>query len=159
MTHIHERLGLTFQEYAALLAVRQLLVSGDIKLTYSNKPCDNGHYFNMAEPLIKGDEPNTECGSVGCIGGYMAFVMGMHYGDVMDFVNAHTKDEEGHQARLIRDLFFPPDDGQFSWNDLTPEMAVEAIDNFIKTGTPQWTSIAENHGIVFDPQDSDYDEE
>ena len=105
---------MTNEEHEALIKVRDLLASGAL----------NGQ-FNMNYAEAIGD-----CGTVRCIGGWMAHYMTIP--NVTGYVNFHSE---------LHDLFHPDDDGGIDWDDITPGQAVLAIDNFLATGKPEWSTI------------------
>lgn len=137
----HEKLGLTFRELGALLAVRQMLATGVLKYHawgyYDSwgaydKMEDGCHMFNMAEPLTK-----AHCGSIGCVAGNMALILGEDVGAVL-------RKGRGYDGRTensnIAELFFPghtrlvkPD-----WKTCREKVAVRAIDQFLAGKRPDW---------------------
>lgn len=130
--HLHEKLGITFPQLGVLLGTRELLKMG--ALTYSTadrRHAENGeHLFNMNIALRN----NSECGSVGCIGGTMAMLMGMNSLNGIKFVHSH--DIPGDR---LKELFFPK--GVHDYSCITPALAVKAINNFLKTGNPSWRKV------------------
>jgi hypothetical protein len=84
----------------------------------------------------------TECGSVGCIGGWMGTMMGLGVEDACDFVLGYM-----NRGRF-KELFFPPtpkdkhgEPVEDYYDKITAAHAVKAIDNFTKTGKPKWETI------------------
>jgi len=134
--HIHERRKITFQEYAALLATRAMLVNATLAWTNSPRPVPGCHLFNMH---TKGGA--THCGTVGCIGGTMAMVMGK---DPSDYVFDHVGEDLGWRLRAdtcsksLSNLFYPVGD---EWDWIKPKVAVKAIDNWLRTGKPGWKKL------------------
>ena len=125
--HLHDKLGITFVELLTLLGVRDALVRG--LLVYKRGVHESAvayaagqsHVFNMQFC----GRLNTECGSVGCIGGYMALAMAenMH-----DYVNVK-------RSKALVLLFFPPVSVDFG--RVTTDQAVTAIDRFL-VGKKPW---------------------
>lgn len=141
--HIHEKRGLSFAEYGALLGTREMLRLGAVEDTYECKlPDDKAHTFNMNVPMIK-----EGCGTVGCIGGHMALIMGYSNSEADNYVT------NSQYSRPIGKLFYP--DSLENWEGITPDMGVAAIDNFLKDGNPRWTDVAEEFGFDGRPRDED----
>ena len=105
---------MTNEEHEALIKVRDLLDSGALDGQFS---------MNYAEAI-------DDCGSVRCIGGWMAHYMSIP--DASRYVSRHAE---------LHDLFYPGSDIDVDWDDITPAQAVQAIDNFITTGEPEWSTI------------------
>lgn len=118
-TPLHERLDITFAEYGALLAVREMLKAG-VLLHRPTKYTPAAHVFNMGISCTT----NDHCGSVGCIGGTMGLVMGLDAGDAAQFVYSAS-----NNTRLRR-LFFP-NMSSARYRHITPKNAVRAINNFL----------------------------
>jgi hypothetical protein len=100
---------------SALQVVRDKLASGEI-------PEES---FDMWE----------DCGSVCCIGGWVAKELG---------INAHTKQQYFvWKTQELRDLFFPPTHTREStqYYKITVAQAVQAIDNFKENKKPRWDEI------------------
>lgn len=135
--HRHDKLGLTFSQYGALLATKAMLERGDLKhikepqRDHDGLPTDVGsaHVFNMNWACYK----NKECGSVHCIGGTMALVMGMSPSEAESFVGSAT----GAMHRL----FFPGVGNSGNYKKITTKQAVQAIDNYLRTGEPFWSKV------------------
>lgn len=139
---LHERRGITFQEHMALLAVRAALAEGVLDMHPEPDPdgveaVDDAHTFHMSCVMDKG-----HCGTVGCIGGYMAFIMGR--GD--EYVRDHVRwgevpsyARDGMCSPSLSPLFFPPNGKD--WPSATPKVAVKAIDNWLKDGNPRWSKL------------------
>ena len=122
----HERLDLSFAEFGALLGARTLLATG--ALVHGTKPDGKIHAFDMGFACRTKD-----CGSVACIGGTMAQIMGMNDDDAVSYV----ADKEAYDP--IGKLFYPPDN--IIYETITPRQAIKAIDNFLATGKPLWNKI------------------
>ena len=137
--NIHEKLGITFHELLALYGVREALKQGAI--VHKHRPAgaltatevcadiENAHVFNMAYP----GNTNAKCGSVACIGGYMALVMGL---DMFKYVHSNwwgdnTKTKSHSLA--LRPLFWPM---HLQLDPITPSQAVMAIDRFLAGKVP-----------------------
>ncbi len=126
--HLHERRGITFNNLVILLGIREALNQGLlIGVPTWDKACtlaqQGQHVFNITSWKIR-----YSCGSVGCIGGYMALVSA----GAFDYMGIDTK-------HPLHSLFYPPD--SLNWSTITPAHAVKAIDNWLKTGTPRWSKI------------------
>ncbi len=137
----HSKLGLSFAEFGALLGTRTMLANNavvDAKGEY--EPDDKKHAFNMGVPCrVEG------CGSIACIGGTMAQVMGMDADAADQYVRDH--DPEENTAPISR-LFFPP--SQYEYDKITTKQAVKAIDNFLATGKPLWDKVLPKSLIMKD---------
>lgn len=160
-THVHERRHITFQEYGALLAVREMLRRGDLlvsakhdvvrvpkrKLDMAEPECadvacakEGCHVFDMHTSGKK-----YGCGTVGCIGGMMGFIMGVRSDT---YVNSSATPElddgprPGEASHSLYPLFYPPRTSDtYPWAWITPKSAVKAIDNFLETGKPSWKAV------------------
>ncbi len=140
----YKELGITFAEYGALLGTRQLLWSG--QLTHCETNTDNpppGQHFNMDVAGIK-----DECGTIACIGGTMAIIMGKvdPSGDVRTLEGA-AQHYVSCERSITLDALFYPRENDLSWGRITAEQAVEAIDNFLTTGRPMWHVVLNGYAI------------
>lgn len=142
--HKHEKLGISFVEFGALLAVRELIrggyvhhvrkvdafVWGNVWEQVLRKQPSGCHLINMSVT-----EASAECSSVGCIGGTMAMIMGK------DDPDLYVKRSGGE----MRKLFYPPQDGVYKnepeYDDITPKQMLAAIDNFIARGKASWPAV------------------
>lgn len=127
-----EKLGIPQEYIDALILARDALRDGRIKhVDYNWRhherdfetscgefPEDGNLLFNMDIWLCKAD-----CGTVGCIGG-----------------TASALAKIGLKAMTdgLSDLFYPPFD---DWEKITTEESVQAIDNYLNTGDPNWEEI------------------
>lgn len=141
----HHELEITFAELGALLGTREMMKQQLLIGTCSSEVLPKEHLFNMNISLLF-----AECGTVACIGGHMALIM-----DVADkeikYANKASINETawryvGEKAsRALLKLFYPHP--LTSWEFITRECAIEAIDNFLNTGNPQWARAAYNHDL------------
>lgn len=148
--HIHEERGVTLAEFIALLGVRNMLATGLISHSTSKFACAHKHTFNME---TQGEV--HECGSVGCIGGYMALVLGKVTPEDQQRVNRGMARyvgngiSNGSHSPSLRELFFPYAIDKrlypVPFERFTPFMAVDAIDNWINTGKPNWQAVYDKH--------------
>lgn len=136
--HLHEKLKITFQELGALLGTRAMLDTQLLPKTPKNHVSqynlpDNRHEFNMNYACIRGGE----CGTVSCIGGTMALIMGE---DPDDYVGKYG---HGSIGGVFRTLFYPEVRGEtlHSFATITAKQGVKAIDNFLQCGTPRWERV------------------
>lgn len=118
----YTQLGITFAEYGALLGLREMLANG----TIANTPSHEGPIFDMN--LTMDMEGSKHCGTIGCIGGYMALIMGHSIADADEYVRWGC-------SSPLKHLFYPTID---SYSDITPEIAVEAIDSFLDGKAYDW---------------------
>lgn len=107
-------LGITEEEERALVAVQRQLESG--KLAHTVTPTIR-RGFNMRWAYVK--EP---CGTISCIGGWMARLMKKRDPDVY---------VEYERSSALVPLFFP---AHKDWEMIAAAQAAQAIDNFRKTG-------------------------
>lgn len=124
--HLHEKRGITFQEMGALLGVREMLARGLLKDPGALHE-DGAHDFNMNIPC----RLDGHCGTVACIGGTMALLMGQ-------LSPSRYVAGGGLNGKLGR-LFYP-DTALVQWQSITPAQAVRAIDNWLDNGNPRWRS-------------------
>jgi hypothetical protein len=127
-----EDLGLERKELKALKAVRDGLASGryrHVKTTKFNAENKSRKpLFNMSAAC-----ETHECGTVACIGGWVARELGMDKDEAASFVYGIKPYSPLHE------LFYPTTDKD--WNTITPKKAAQAIDNFIKTSNPKWAEV------------------
>lgn len=134
----HERLGITFAELGALYGTLGMLRAEVLEFIENpaDDPTPGTHVFDMDTTC----KSNGECGTVACIGGTMALIMGKNLRDASAYV---------HDARSLSlgKLFYPTRDG---WNgyygDITPEHAIQAIHNFLMGRGPQWCIVMDGDG-------------
>lgn len=162
-----EQLGITPKELASLLLTRELIATD--KAHYkpnweaTRKPDEPANLFNMAVPM------NYSCGTTACIGGWMHVfqqdkveidpVTGRYLVD--DDRAASDYVENGCSSALIA-LFYPLQEGHagnwvgpgnpssLAYKDITPAAALDAIDNFLATGHPNWIDVLDQHDIKWD---------
>ncbi len=137
MTKKHGNLPITLAELGALYGTEQLMKKHVIVYSVDEEVEGDTHKFNMDVTCrVEG------CGSVGCIGGTMAQVMGMggdagnHY--VHCGVNEATEGRIGHSP-ILTPLFFPP--RLYAFDKITIPMALQAIKNFLDSGNPKWDTV------------------
>lgn len=151
----HEQLGISFAEWGALWAFKAIGEAG-IVLRESYKEDDKygamehgAHLFNMGVACQK-----HHCGSVTCIGGTVGLFI--KHPDPSRYVS----DQEGSGRTLLTPLYFPEwkngkvvrlkltkadikagDTSNYNWRRITVTMAAKAVDNFLRTGEPNWDSV------------------
>ena len=119
---------MTPHEHEALLRTRALLAAPGTVSGAANRCPREPHEFSMQIAYYQ-----HGCGTVACIGGWLAKFMALPEHEISDYVyTRHSKDLTG--------LFFPDD--LPSLDALTPRLAVEAIDNFL-SGMPPWAAWAD----------------
>jgi hypothetical protein len=140
----HKALGITQAEHRALLEIRELF-AGDQFHHDPGQCLDRPNGFNMNVAMDEG-----ECGTSGCIGGWMHAAMTRDHTApcvrVSEYVNSG-------RSRALGPLFYPftdhnfrdlkDQDGQswdFPYELIPPVYALKAIDNFLSTGDPDWPS-------------------
>lgn len=143
---------LTTKERGALVAVRDMLASGEIvhKRNADSLPGSMREHFVIGLKRIFNmgcTAEATECGSVGCIGGWMGAMMGMTIDEAADFVaDAQAGDDNywnENKGNKFSDLFFPP--AKINYERITEKQAVRAINSFLKTGKPNWAKACAAH--------------
>jgi hypothetical protein len=128
--HLHEKRGITFPEYGALLGTRAMLAAGTLEhgKACHTVPLPHEHQFDMNKSCFA-----YGCGTVSCIGGTMALIMGMSPSTARSYVS--------NSSETLRDLFYPQDLHSTKWHRITPRQAVKAIDNWLRTGKPMWKNV------------------
>lgn len=147
-----EQLNITQKEYDGLLWVRDLLKSKKLVYIDDDEFPEGRNAFNMSL-----GHKRYECGSVACVGGWVWVHMnldkvvqsgGPEFGfyEVTEWQasNAHDYVYNPTSGRLS-DLYFPP--SHINYESITAEQAVEAIDNFLRSGEPDWEGIWEERGF------------
>lgn len=138
MKSLHQRRRITFAELGALYGTLGMLQAGELTYheapaSYETLPRGSKHLFNMRVSCrIEG------CGSIGCIGGAMAMIMGLDADKAVDYVGGGITQHGDHSPALSL-LFFPPDD--MDWDDIKPRHAIKAIKNFLDYGKPLWAQV------------------
>lgn len=144
----HVKLKISFTEWLALIGVRVMLDSGAIN--HARDVAWNGamkflaenegaHVFNMGQPLEA-----AHCGTVGCIGGYMGTMMYESPRRASRYVMDRDPEFGGKKDAALADLFFPRIDGgrtSVNYDEINTKLAVQAIDNFLTTGKPNWDAV------------------
>ena len=126
-------LGITQAEHDAAVEIRGLLAAN----AFVHDPGQDGdkpNGFNMNCALDQG-----ECGSVGCIGGWMWAVM-LRDGKPRS-ISGH-KYVQYDRSVALRPLFYPDSDEHElpDYDIIPPAFALAALDNFLATGDPDWPS-------------------
>ncbi len=118
-------LKISDEEFVALVSVLGMLERSEL----THRPALDPHGddgFNMGTVGSK-----TSCGTVACIGGWVAFLNGKSLYEAVQYVyRAHGR---------LKNLFYPPE--RFDYDDITTEQAAMAIRNFLTTGAPRWTDV------------------
>lgn len=146
----HERLGISFQELGALLATRSLLESGTVThvamgFCSHSKPYVDPHEHGFSMRFAMQEQG---CGTLGCIGGTMAMIMGKEPARYTESGGGPTGSM--HNYGPMRNLFYPPHSRQSStdWDRITPQVAVMAIDLFLASKEINWVKLVEAHGLT-----------
>lgn len=144
-----EQLKITPAELAALLWVRDKLVDGTL-LHHAKAPATPGsRVFDMGKDFRAEDPDEGHCGTVGCIGGWMALHMNnwperaklaSRCVDSYLYPSLGDGGRGATRSRALEDLFFPngPVFDQRMWSSITADEAVETINRFLATGTVIW---------------------
>jgi hypothetical protein len=165
-----EQLGITPEELLALRQVRELLTKQQLhhdERIYSAQ----GLAFNMSTC-----GRDTECGTVACIGGWMHILMEGTKPNEQGFYLVDADHAQQYVCKMasapLFPLFFPiyadaelhisqalvPEGVKLldvSFKPITSEMAIQAIDNFLTTGKPDWWSIVKDHRDIVDIEEDD----
>jgi hypothetical protein len=136
-------LQLTDEEYTALIQVKEVLLNEVVLEEALDNKRKTNNLFNM-EQACKTD---GGCGTVACIGGWMSIIMQRVQPTAKGFYKLTNEQElishsyvskKDHTRDPIRELFYPgPIDSDY-WGQITTRMAVDAIENFLTTGDPNW---------------------
>lgn len=141
-----DELHITQAEKDGLVWVRDGLRAGKFKHIDEDK----GEYplgqngFNMSIA-----SKSYECGTVGCIGGWVWVHMNierlMQDGGVWYLSSADNHDADTYLYQKgpdchLHHLYFPPGS---NYDAITPLEAAQAIDNYLNTGDPDWESVIE----------------
>lgn len=137
---VHDKRKITFAELGALLGTRTMIANNlivhvpdpDNMAEQLDGRMEEGEHLFTMEITCKSEG----CGSIGCIAGTMALIMGI--GVPATYVSKHFHDPE-FNTRPIAKLFYPPQ--RYDYSKITPKQAVKAIDNFLEYGNPKWASI------------------
>lgn len=142
MTKRHETLGITFAELGALLGTRELLKADMLEHDPRHVTKPGTHEFDMNTAC----KPNGECGTVSCIGGTMALIMGKNIGEADLYVRDTSTEVVGGKSPALGKLFYPGRDGYSGdWSAITPAQAIAAIDNFLAGGHPRWMEVLDDN--------------
>lgn len=139
----HKELGITKKEYNAAIKVRDGLREGRyVHIKYDDdgeiKNGSEKRLFNLGEAF----RPATsDCGSVACIGGWMATEMRVPVAERTHFVDPRFGYTSARgRSDSLYPLFFP-EGLDVEWETVSPKRAAKAIDNFLKTGSPKWDRV------------------
>jgi hypothetical protein len=136
------------QEYSALFRVAARLRSGEFyhfKTPGLISHLDYQHYYSV---VTRGTDPrifdmsmiyDAPCGKIGCIARWVGEELGyqdpMRYYRETLYVGQDADVVHRARAKLLWPLMCPRSRHQ------TPEMAADAIDRFLLTGSPNWRDI------------------
>lgn len=134
-----KQLNISNRQYNALIGVIALLKSG--KLTYKEnynvdvtvKGFNLGYWFQHTD---------SDCGSIGCIGGWAEWVDARerkvrwewHGLFPMEMFNKYC--DEFHEG--LNSLMYPD---IAEYDEVTPQQAAKAVQNYLTTGYPDWEEI------------------
>lgn len=143
----HQKLGLSFNEWLALIGVRVMLDCGAIDHARDANGAlsaaaflalhPGAHAFNMGIAAAA-----AGCGTVACIGGYMGAMMFDRVAAAERYVYQNDPDNNIGEEKLGH-LFYPLSGHRrdCAYEDITAAQAVQAIDNFLSTGKPNWEKV------------------
>jgi hypothetical protein len=135
-------LKITNQEFTGLIAVLGMLERGELRYVTNERIWNKNARriqgaiggFNMDHTGIA-----AKCGTVGCIGGWLAVVNGAKAPFQMDrYVNVL-------RSGALEALFYPDREGDvissYNYDHITAPQAAQAIRNFLMTGHPNWDEV------------------
>jgi hypothetical protein len=143
-----KQLGLTKESYNALIWTRQQLAKEALKPIDLNERVSRGNRFDMETQVWAITRPDREgiknynCGTVACIGGWMAIhalgykprASGTYILKDKQYIKASTLMERwATQNTQLNTLFY---NFRGNWADLT--FVVWVIDNYLTTGRVHW---------------------
>ncbi|MEH2517408.1 hypothetical protein V1279_002981 [Bradyrhizobium sp. AZCC 1610] len=142
-----QELGITYPEYKALIEIRELFANNKFDHD-QHVDMTSGNGFNMNCIVSEG-----ECGTTACIGGWMFLAMERDRTLPVGCFRAFQY-VQSYRSAALGPLFFPfcnremrdllDQHGQnydFPFELVTPAMALQAIDNFLTTGNPNWPEV------------------
>jgi hypothetical protein len=112
-----------------------------------NDDDDHNHIGAHTFRMNTACEANGHCGTVGCIGGNMGLIMGKDIIGAQQYVG-RCRDASDTSSDMIgiavkspalHTLFYPPN--WVNYRTITPAQAIKAIDNWLKTGRPNWSKV------------------
>ena len=125
-----DQLHVTREEHAALITVLYMLEREELKpIVFGIKINDRvlqGKCFSMNNTWVKG-----ECGSAGCIGGWVADVMGVS--DKNRYVDSYWSSYNTRSP--LTDLYW---NAKAIQSKVSPDQGAAALRNFLTTGKAQW---------------------
>lgn len=134
-----EALDIKEKEYNALVSVLGRLERGEIGHKNFDMACPMRSLWTTTTDFDGGvlfTSRTEECGTAGCIGGYVAVEMGV--------APARYVYESDKRSGLGR-LYFPRDEGAGRLVDcihsIAPEEGAHALRNFLTTGEPCWDEV------------------
>lgn len=94
----------------------------------------------------------NECGTIACIGGWLAFLHGFEfYRESDDEINCYVLKQKRiiypgstPQREPLYELFYPP---ERIMSNIPSSMAADAIECFLLTGSPQWDMVMDTFMI------------
>jgi hypothetical protein len=151
----HDELGISFAEWGGLWGFKAIAEAGVVLKPVPSKYAGperrlldkypGAHFFDMGHSCTV-----QECGSVACIGGTVGLFCNMP--DPAKYVMAID-----HAGGVLKPLYFPQWNngetvylaagapgapaGSYGWRSITPKMAAAAVDNFLRTGKPNWDKV------------------
>lgn len=128
-----DELGISCEEYCALHKVKRGLESGEYvhvspEIMDRESIPEGKRGFNLST-TCKG----YSCGTVGCIGGWVAQEMGL---SIFESGNYVERQQYG-SVKGMKELYYPKMYVGY-YGGVTPRQAAQAIGNFLSTGKPNW---------------------
>lgn len=121
-------------ELNAAITVLGMLERGEIHHVFDIAKVE-GQCFNMGCTVYE-----IECGTIACIGGWMALVGGLKGSEVLRYVNGRGS------SRALKSLFY----GCIA-EEVKISQAAEALCNFLTTGDPKWDEVVGQHVVNYRP--------
>lgn len=133
------RLGIRERERAALIKVMRNLRSGNLE---RRKRDEDGDSFNLS---CAAEKRKRGCGTVACIGGWMALYMGMSLEEAESYVmeNFSVEYEPETKREWLGHLFYGRGLGLYL-SSVKPLQAAESIRIYLTTGQVDWKQAMKN---------------
>ena len=127
-------LNISDEEFVALVKVLGMLERGELRHG-KNHARGGEKLFNMGTACREDVDENHQCGTVACIGGWAATLMGKNHWGAMRYVL-----RRGKRNSPLHALYYPP---KYDMNCITTEQAAQALRNFLFGGKadPDWASV------------------
>jgi hypothetical protein len=126
-----KELGLTDIEHESLVTVLGMLERGELRYEPAYRAPSMPNGFHMAPHVER-----TDCGTVACIAGWANIVSGHQAFRLKDMAKMWLRSsvfaKDAAKVRLFRGMVI---------GDETPEMAAQALRNYLATGESNWPEV------------------